>query len=138
MDRTFNSLAGRGVVFSSEWAFAGEGCVDFRIKEPGWEVEILRDGDRLDEHCKRFLPEGSYNGWVSEGTLNDWLILDCRHTVPERYGIVSASSRKTNANDLSGIEGTKLWRVILKQDYSSAHILNCDNEIIAPEFLLLD
>ncbi|ODM15278.1 hypothetical protein SI65_09219 [Aspergillus cristatus] len=120
--RVFNSLAGRGVAISSEWTFAGEGCVDFRIKEPGWGVEILQDGDRLDKHCKRFLPDGSYNGWVSEGILNDWLILDCRHTVPERYEI----------------EGTNLWRVIFKEDYSSANVLNCDNEIIAPEFPLLD
>lgn len=86
--RAFNSLVGRGVAISSEWSFAGEGRIDFRIKEPGWGVEILRDGDRLDEHCNRFLPEGSCNGWVSEGILNDWLILDCRHSVPDRYGMI--------------------------------------------------
>lgn len=32
----FNSLVGRGVSISSEWSFAGEGRIDFRIKEPGW------------------------------------------------------------------------------------------------------
>ncbi|OJJ86739.1 uncharacterized protein ASPGLDRAFT_23893 [Aspergillus glaucus CBS 516.65] len=50
--RAFNCLVGRGVALSSEWSFAGEGCVDFRIKERGWGIEIVRDGDRLDEHCE--------------------------------------------------------------------------------------
>lgn len=85
----FNSLVGRGVSISSEWSFAGEGRIDFRIKEPGWGAEIIQDGDKLNEHYEGFLSEGSYNGWISEGILNDWLLmLDFRGTVPERYGMV--------------------------------------------------
>ena len=136
--RAFNCLVGRGVALSSEWSFAGEGCVDFRIKERGWGIEIVRDGDRLDEHCEWFLPVGSYNGWVSESILKDWLILDFRHSVPKRYGMIPSPSGEIKANSLSGAESTKLWRVIFKEDHSSAHVLNCDNEVIVPEFPLLD
>jgi hypothetical protein len=32
--------------------------------------------------------------------------------------------------------GTKLWRVIFKDDYSSARVLDCDNREIIKEFIL--
>lgn len=85
--RAFFSLVGHGVAISSEWSCAGDGRIDFRIIEPAWGIEILRDGDRLTEHCNRFLDLGAYHRWITKGFIKDWLILDCRHSSPQKYGM---------------------------------------------------
>ncbi|TGZ85567.1 hypothetical protein EX30DRAFT_361387 [Ascodesmis nigricans] len=43
------------------------GVTDFRITEPKWGVEILRDGERLGEHCARFDDGGAYKKWMDLG-----------------------------------------------------------------------
>ncbi|KAL1964976.1 hypothetical protein VTN77DRAFT_6176 [Rasamsonia byssochlamydoides] len=120
--RAFYSLVGHGVAISSEWSRTGDGRIDFRIIEPAWGIELLRDGDRLSERCNRFSPQSNYHRWISDGLLKDWLILDCRHSTPQKYNV----------------PGTKLWRVVFREDYTSVCILNCNNEAIVPEFPLLD
>lgn len=118
--RAFKSLLGHDVAISSDWSRYGDGRIDFRIVGPGWGVELLRDGDRLAEHCNRFFDKGAYHQWIKNGWVKDWIILDCRHSEPRKY----------NAG------GTKLWRVIFKGDYSSARVLDCDNREIIKEFTL--
>lgn len=73
---------GPGVGISSEWAGTSEGRIDFQIVDPGWGIELLRDGDQLQEHCGRFSQNGSYYSWIQRGLLRDWMVLDCRHTYP--------------------------------------------------------
>lgn len=63
----------------------GSGHIDFRITEPKWGIELLRDGDRLTEHCQRFENSGRYWNWVLNGWIRDWIILDCRHTMPKPF-----------------------------------------------------
>lgn len=89
--RAFHSLLGHGVGISSEWSRGGDGRIDFRITEPAWGVELLRDGDRLGHHCGRFEKNGIYYDWISRGLIKDWLILDCRHTAPKKYSMISAN-----------------------------------------------
>lgn len=89
--RAFYSLVGHGVGISSEWSHAGDGRIDFRIIEPAWGVELLRDGDRLTQHCDRFRDNGIYHKWILGGLIRDWLILDCRHTHPKKYSMISAN-----------------------------------------------
>ena len=74
---------------SSEWSRCGDGRIDFRIVDPSWGIEFLRDGDRLSEHCNKFVENGLYHQWISNGLIKDWLILDCRHSHPHKYGKVS-------------------------------------------------
>jgi hypothetical protein len=85
--RDFCSLVGHGVGISSEWSRGGQGRIDFRIIEPAWGVELLRDGDRLTQHCDRFGGNGIYHRWIVNGLIKDWLILDCRHTHPQKYSM---------------------------------------------------
>jgi len=59
----------------------GKGRVDFYIPSRQWGVELLRDGDRLNQHCGRFSDSGSYGTILA---LEDYIVLDCRKTVP-RY-----------------------------------------------------
>jgi len=56
--RAFTSLLGNGVPISSEWSQPGDGRIDFRVIEPAWGFELLREGDRLAEHCHRFKAGG--------------------------------------------------------------------------------
>ena len=138
--RAFTSLVGHGVGLSSEWSHSSDGRIDFRIHDQGWGVEILRDGDRLREHCQQFTSTGRYYDWIQKGLLRDWVILDCRHTTPKRYGmhctaILLFSTKLTFRLD---VMGTKLWRVIFKDDYSSAVVLDHQNNTKIPEFTLFD
>ena len=87
--RAFYSILGHEVAMSSEWSRCGDGRIDFRIVGPSWGIELLRDGDRLAEHCNRFREKGTYYPWISNGLIKDWLILDCRHSHPQKYGRVS-------------------------------------------------
>lgn len=82
--RCFGEEVGPGVGIVSEWSCVGQGRIDFHIITPGWGFELLRDGDRLLEHCKRFEPCGTYHQSIQQGLLTDWLILDCRRSIPRK------------------------------------------------------
>ena len=85
----FKSLLGHDVVISSEWSRSGDGRIDFRIVGPVWGIELLRDGDRLSKHCNRFLDNSSYHRWIRNGYIKDWIILDCRHSRPQKYSTIA-------------------------------------------------
>jgi hypothetical protein len=57
-----------------------KGRVDFYIPFKKWGVELLRDGDRLQEHSSRFSDEGVYG---TDLELSEYIILDCRKTRPK-------------------------------------------------------
>lgn len=80
--RCFRDELGPGAGIVSERSCPGQGRIDFYAVTPGWGFELLRDGRRLAEHCKRFERNGIYNQAIQQGILSDWLLLDCRHTVP--------------------------------------------------------
>ena len=80
--RCFGEEVGPDVGIVSEKSCTGKGHIDFHIITPGWGIELLRDGDRLSEHCKRFKPHGTYHQSIQQGLLTDWLILDCRRSIP--------------------------------------------------------
>jgi hypothetical protein len=54
------------------------GRVDFYMKSKKWAIELLRNGDRLEEHVKRFTQGGKYSGL----DIDDYVVLDCRTTTP--------------------------------------------------------
>ena len=56
-----------------------KGRVDFYIPSKQWGVELLRDGDRLSQHCGQFSKSGTYTTTLP---LSDYIILDCRTTRP--------------------------------------------------------
>jgi len=80
--RALTSLLGNGVGISSKWSRGNDGRVDFWISGPKWGVQVLRDGDRLKDHCDRFLPGGKYYPWIESGSISDWIVLDCRCSRP--------------------------------------------------------
>lgn len=54
------------------------------ITSPRWGIELLRDGVQLSQHCNRFV-DGAYRQWIDSGHMQDWIIVDCRHTMPKKY-----------------------------------------------------
>lgn len=120
--RAFNSLLGHGHAISSEWSQSRDGRIDFRIVGPAWGIELLRDGDRLAEHCNRFSATGAYYRWIANNWIKDWIILDCRHSRPRKYRVT----------------GTRLWRAVFKSDYSSVYVLDNNNQVVIPEFPLMN
>ena len=58
-----------------------EGRVDFYIPAKGWGIELLRDGDRLANHCGRFSENGLYKTTLD---ISDYIIIDCRTTRPRK------------------------------------------------------
>ncbi|KAN0071428.1 hypothetical protein V8E54_010024 [Elaphomyces granulatus] len=96
----------------SEWSGTKDGCIDFLISEPGWGIELLRDGNKITEHCNRFRQHGKYYSWIQQGFLRDWLILDCRHDTHQRK----------YPNE------PRLWRIVFQEDYAGIRISDCNNE----------
>jgi hypothetical protein len=60
------------------------GCVDFFIPATKWGIEITRDGNQLQEHSSRFATSGAYGAWLKSGDMDDYILLDCRSSTPEK------------------------------------------------------
>jgi hypothetical protein len=84
--RAIHAVLGTSTKITSEWSGDNSGRIDFRLVSHGWGFEILREGDRLAEHCERFAPGGRYYKFVQDGQIRDWVILDCRTSRPRPYG----------------------------------------------------
>lgn len=57
-----------------------DGKVDFFIPSKNWGVELLRDGNRLENHSSRFIGTGAY----AQMKFTDYIILDFRQTQPRK------------------------------------------------------
>ncbi|KAE8391262.1 hypothetical protein BDV23DRAFT_182776 [Aspergillus alliaceus] len=119
--RAAHEVLGYAMNVTSEWSSGGQGCIDFRFAQVGWGIELLREGDRLKEHCERFASTGTYARWIADGSIKDWLIIDCRTTRPEPYGIPDP----------------KVWRAVFAADFSSVEILDWSNKALSPQIPLM-
>jgi hypothetical protein len=83
--RAAYTLLGGQSHLTSEWCGEeGTGRIDFLVREPQWAIELLRDGDRIGDHMKRFTTGGVYNSWITTGRIKDYVVLDFRTTVPSK------------------------------------------------------
>ncbi|KAJ7212226.1 hypothetical protein GGX14DRAFT_448073 [Mycena pura] len=71
---------GRGLWMSPEFDSATKsGRIGFFITgSKRWGMEVLHEGDRIDEHLDRFLPGGAYHDWVAKGIMKQYVVLDFR------------------------------------------------------------
>lgn len=67
----------------SEWPCGSEE-LDFYIAEKRWGIEFVRDADNLEEQLERFRSGGRYFPSIQDGTLQDWLLVDCRTSNPRK------------------------------------------------------
>ncbi|CAA7269652.1 unnamed protein product [Cyclocybe aegerita] len=61
---------------------ARQGRIDFLVIKRGWGIEIIRDGNELEQHGSRFKPGGAYHPWISGNILQEYVMLDFRRTTP--------------------------------------------------------
>ena len=84
--RALHDCTKGGVQVSPDFATAANafkaGCIDFFIAEKKWGIEITQDGRKLQEHSDRFGGHGAYGHWIETGEMSDYILLDCRSTVP--------------------------------------------------------
>jgi hypothetical protein len=86
--RSLFSVTAGNVRISPEFASATGadvvGRIDFFIPATKWGIEIIRDGNRLLEHNSRFGDSGAYGEWLRFGDMTDYILLDCRTSVPRK------------------------------------------------------
>lgn len=119
--RAFNAVVGRGVPISSEWSREGDGRVDFWIPQKRWGIELLRDHNRVTEHCARFKEGGRYYPWIEAGMLEDWIIIDCATSLPANEHLEP-----------------KLWRAVFENNYSQLLLLDHENNHLAGPTVLVN
>ncbi|TDL25680.1 hypothetical protein BD410DRAFT_604146 [Rickenella mellea] len=86
-----------------------KGRADFYIPSEEWGIELLRDGQKLEEHVGRFSKTGKYGKTLR---LSQHIILDCRFTMPRKtnshlqnlYHVVFTLSTKPDLNPVWTIE----------------------------------
>jgi hypothetical protein len=63
---------------------AGElsGRINLFIPGKKWGIELMREGNRLAEHDLRFGPFSAYGVWLDLKDMEDYIILDCRTSMP--------------------------------------------------------
>jgi hypothetical protein len=57
------------------------GKIDFYVPSKKWGIELLRDGNRIGSHARRFT-EGEYKKWIDKELIVDYVILDFRTNIP--------------------------------------------------------
>jgi hypothetical protein len=67
-----------------EWTGTTKGRLGFYIGDACWAVELLCDGNEanIGEHTNRFTC-GEYQPWVDDGSIREWLVVDCRTSIPQ-------------------------------------------------------
>ncbi|KAK2811501.1 hypothetical protein FQN50_002124 [Emmonsiellopsis sp. PD_5] len=111
--RCFLERTGGGMRIRREWAGGSSGLIDFFLPGPGWGISLLIDGEDITEHCGHFQKGGKF----FSRKLKEWIILDCRHSHPEKH----------YPNE------EHLWRVVFSEDHSTVYILDGEGKEILPE-----
>ncbi|WEW55222.1 hypothetical protein PRK78_000651 [Emydomyces testavorans] len=78
------SLLGNQLYLASEWTGTKKGGrANFQVRGTHWAIEILRDGENIEEHVARFKPGGRYYQWLQAQGIHDYAILDFGRTQPQ-------------------------------------------------------
>jgi len=78
---------GGGVLICPELLSAPKallGHINFFIPGKKWGVELTQEGSKLGEHSSRFGLQGAYGAWLSSGDMSDYILVDCRITMPQK------------------------------------------------------
>ena len=70
--------------FSSAQGAKVAGRIDFVIPSVQWGIEVIRDGNRLNEHNNRFRDGGAYHAWLQAGKMTDYILLDFQQSTPRK------------------------------------------------------
>ncbi|KAJ7224066.1 hypothetical protein GGX14DRAFT_556954 [Mycena pura] len=70
----YKVTGGSGMWFSPEFGTpktAANGRIDFYVGTKKWGMEILREGDGMDEHV---VPGAAYHKWITTGAITEYVI----------------------------------------------------------------
>ncbi|EEH10578.1 conserved hypothetical protein [Histoplasma capsulatum G186AR] len=119
--RACYELLGKRLYLSSEWTGTAKGGrVDFQVRGTRWAIEILRDGDNIDEHVARFQTGGRYFPWLQAQEIQEYIILDFRRTQPPK---------KLSYN--------RVFYVVFSEDYTMYQLFNSKLDRIGDSVALL-
>ncbi|PGH00845.1 hypothetical protein AJ79_08097 [Helicocarpus griseus UAMH5409] len=119
--RACYSLMDRQLYLSSEWTGREKGGrVDFQVRGTDWAIELLRDGNGIDEHISRFEPGGQYYLWMQSKEIQDYAVLDFRTTQPRK--------KRDNPH---------LYYVVFTEDYTTYRFYNSRVEQVGDQVALL-
>lgn len=141
--RSLQQVLGFSAKVTSKWSGDKDNGIDIIVEEPRWSIEIVREGDRLSEHCGRFVGNGKYTPWIRNGSLQDWLVIDCRTSYPREYSrsttlcVLYIMDMWLQANYSVEAPGTKLWRAVFAPDHTSLRILDANNQLVSGKFSLM-
>ena len=83
--RSCYEILGNTIFLLSEYSAVGlRGRIDFYIPSAKWGIELVRDGDRLQQHIDRFLFGGFYYEWIERGDLEAYILIDFRTSKPPK------------------------------------------------------
>jgi hypothetical protein len=99
-------------------------------------VELRREGDdvSITEHTGRFT-RGKYQSWVEDGSIKQWLVVDCRTSIPQdtcEGGFFPESRNLLTWAD----EDSHLWRAIFSNKFQDLEIRNDQGTLIHGPFAL--
>ena len=126
--RSLFSVSFGNVCVSPEFASARRagvaGHIDFFIPVAKWGVEITQDGTWLREHSPHFATSGAYRAWLKSGDMVDYILLDCRTSIPRdaHPGIDISILAKSHANFF--LEIKNLFHVVFQDDYRKVVVYN--------------
>ena len=111
------------------------GRIDFFIRLKKWGVELLRDGNRLVQHARRFT-EGEYGKWIEKGWMSDYIIIDFRTQRPRiaHRGLLLVDHSVLYTN--LWVDVDKLIYVVSIDDWNTIEVLDNEGRVICQYSLL--
>ncbi|KAF8330984.1 hypothetical protein F5887DRAFT_1178316, partial [Amanita rubescens] len=118
--RSLLAVTHGNVCISPEFASARRakvaGSIDFFIPGVKWGIEITREGDCLNDHVSRFTKaDGAYSKWLKDGDISDYILLECRTTIPET----------SHYSDIPN-----LYHVVFNEKYTEVRVFNNERELV--------
>ena len=121
--------------FSSAQGAKVAGRIDFVIPSVQWGIEVIRDGNRLNEHNNRFRDGGAYHAWLQAGKMTDYILLDFRHG---RLILVHCIFVDPSPSHLVFSDIQKLFHVVFDQKFQTAKIYDNTLDVSCEQFMLLE
>lgn len=107
-------------------------------------VELLRDHDRVAEHCNRFKEGGRYHSWIRDCTLVDWVVIDCATSLPtgRMYSALEFTSLVLAVLQLAYVSlehsEPKPWHAVFEHDYSQLLLFDHKRRQLAGPLVLMN
>jgi len=132
-------VLGGNVHLISEWAgrLLG-GRVDFQVMPVKWAIECVREGDRLEDHIARFLPEGKYYKWIMSEEIKEYILLDFRKSKPRKVRGIVIFSIPLGRRRLIRLDNVPfLYFIVFSDDYTSYETYDAKLNLVGERMALL-